>query len=237
MTTLRVLFVLLVIGNLFLAAANLGNFSRVPGGEPERLTSQLRPEKLRLVQPPKESGESKPATPEPTVSTPEPQATASPPAASASTPSLACVRWTGLTLLQADQVVQKAKAGGMRATVEATGTPTSWWIYLPPQADRAGAEKKAEELQRLGVKDYFIINESGPNQNSISLGLFKSEDAAKRMLEQLRRQGVQSAQVAPRGANGLKVEVSGPANLITDFSSTTSARLANAQRSNCPAGE
>jgi hypothetical protein len=234
MTTLRVLFVLLVIGNLFLVAANLGNFSRVPGGEPERLASQLRPEKLRLVQSPRELGGSKPAAPEPAVSAPEPQAAASPPAA-APTPSLACVRWTGLTLQQADQVVQQAKAGGMRATVEAAGASASWWIHLPAQADRAGAEKKAEELRQLGVKDYFIINESGPNQNSISLGLFKSEEAAKRMLEQLRRQGVQGAQVAPRGANGLKVEVKGPANLVTDFSGATSARLANAQRSDCPA--
>ncbi len=217
MTILRIFFALLIAGNLALIYANYDGFWRVPGGEPERLSSQLHPEKLRLIKV-SEAEEEKPAA----ASAPATNA-ASAPLASVVT---SCVRLAGLTPAQAEELGGKAKAAGLRTNLATL--PKSWWVHLPQQADRASAEKKAGELQRLGVKDYFI-----DPANAISLGLFKSEEAARRALDQLKGRGVQSAQIDVRGTSSVTLELAGAQNLVAELASAASTEFTSAQRGDC----
>jgi len=235
MSLLRPLFFLLIVANLLLAFFNMTRFDRAPGGEPDRLSSQLYPEKIKLVAAESAAPAAKAS---PAAAEEKPAAEATPePAASANTPapavSLACVRWTGVTRAQADDVLTKARAAGFTANEEAASGASSWWVHIPPQPDRSAAEKKAGELQRLGISDFFIVNEAGANQNAISLGLYKSSESAQRALDQLKAKGVQSARIAERAASGMRLEVTGPADKLASFSSDTSSHLNGVARSNC----
>lgn len=78
-------------------------------------------------------------------------------------------------------------------------------VYIPPQASRAAAEKKAAELKNLGVDDFFIIQEPTPLQWGISLGVFKTEEAARKHLADLNKKGVRSARISDRGSSTGKV--------------------------------
>jgi hypothetical protein len=70
-------------------------------------------------------------------------------------------------------------------------------VFIPPQGSRQAALKKAAELKSLAV-DYFIVQEEGESRWALSLGVFRSEEAAQARLDMLRDRGVRSAQVGPR---------------------------------------
>ncbi len=74
----------------------------------------------------------------------------------------------------------------------------SYWVFIPPQASRQGANRKAAELRKLGVEDFFVVQEDPRFRFAVSLGIFKTEEAAKAQLEQLRSKGVRSARVGAR---------------------------------------
>lgn len=258
MTFLRVVFIVLLVINALLVLANLADFSHAPGGEPDRLANQLHPEKMRLlpttangkatkgeaVTPPATKLEASapepaapPAEPEPAA----PEAEAAPAQPPEPTPTqqanvpLACVSWSGLTRAQADPIKVRAKnvRFAVRERISGSGT---WWVHIPPQPTRDAAEKKGQELQSLGIKDFFVIKDPGPTENAISLGLYKNEQSAKRMLEQIKAQGVQSARIAVREAanSTIRIEVSGAADTLAGFASETTASLPiTVTRANC----
>ena len=73
-------------------------------------------------------------------------------------------------------------------------------VYIPALPDRESAERKAGELRRLGVEDFYLFSDNSDLRRSISLGVFKSEEAANQHLANLVRKGVRSARVLARGA-------------------------------------
>lgn len=291
MKVLRALFYILLLANLVLVFVSLGGFSRAPGGEPERLSSQLHPEQIRILS--QDSPEDSSAESAPAESAPTPSASDSAPAqadaandsaesaearkaeakkaeearkseeakkaeeakraaelkkeeeqkklaearkaeeAKKLAASPACASWAGLSRVQADEIVQRSRSAGLKSQISNAGAPSAWWVHLPAQSDRAGAERKAAELRSLGVSDFFIVNDAGPNQNAISLGLYKNEDSAKRMLEQLKASGVQTARISTREASQLKVEVSGASASLSAF--TSQNRFPSAHASCTPA--
>lgn len=77
-----------------------------------------------------------------------------------------------------------------KATLEkagaAVGSPvaerfarTRYWVLLPPSRNPAAAQLVVERLKQAGMKDYYLIPE-GPNRNAISLGVFSSQEGARR---------------------------------------------------------
>ncbi|MCX9155892.1 SPOR domain-containing protein [Niveibacterium sp. 24ML] len=251
MKTLRPLFFFLVAANIVFGWLNLVGFNTAPGGEPERLSSQLHPEKLKVVgygddsaKPEQaaaaaEAAQSEPEpAPQAAASEPDPAAAASGaeavPAPATKPLALACVSWSGLSKVQAEAISLRAKESNFKAREQTVTGTSSWWVHLPPQPDRASADKKAEELRGLGVSDYFIVKDAGANQNAISLGLYKSEESANRALESLKAKGVRSARIETREATSVKLEITGPADQLAGFSSDTSAKVPNAPRSSCP---
>ena len=63
---------------------------------------------------------------------------------------------------------------GFARRAEETKMITGYRVYLPPLASKEAAERKRQELTRLGFKDHAVFQEEGWH-NAISLGLFSVE--------------------------------------------------------------
>ena len=77
-------------------------------------------------------------------------------------------------------------------------TIAGWWVYIPPLKSKAEVDRRIAELSEQGVNEYFAVENGGEMHNAISLGIFKSEEAANNYLQTLRNKGVRSAQVGRR---------------------------------------
>ena len=75
-----------------------------------------------------------------------------------------------------------------------------FWVYLAPQESRAQAEAALKDLKQKGVKDLRLIRE-GDLLNAISLGLFSSQAAVNRRLNEIKAKGYQSVAVPYSGGN------------------------------------
>ncbi|MFC4160163.1 SPOR domain-containing protein [Chitinimonas lacunae] len=126
---------------------------------------------------------------------------ASKPATPANGGALACYRWSGIapnTLSRAKNRLAALKLGG-DTQIQAPDGPVRFWVYIPPRPDRADAVRKAEELKGLGVEDFYVVNDNGKWQNAVSLGIYSSEEAGQRRLDDLKNRGVKSAIMRERG--------------------------------------
>jgi hypothetical protein len=178
---MRALFLLLLLGNLaFYAWWRYG--APADAADPAPLSRQIQPEKLKVVAPqdlpPASAAAKKPVGPGPG----------------------ACLEWGSFTVADAPRAEQALEPLGLgarlarRRTEEAAG----WWVFIPPQGSRQSAIRKAVELKDLGVEEYFIVQEEGEHRWALSLGVFRSEEAAQARLAALRAQGVRTARVGAR---------------------------------------
>lgn len=229
---MRALVFFLILANLLFFAYTQGYLGTAEAPDALRIEQQVHPERLRLLARDGEGGKAlaAPIAPAPVAAPDEapPAAVAAPEARPAAPPpekkpdpvpepvpakpasaeaAQACLLLTGLKEDEAARLAAQASAANLAVSQRSEG---GWWVFLPPQADKKGAEKKAGELQRLGVAEFFVVNE-GPQKYAISLGIFSREEAAQRRLEQLRGQGVRSARVGQRSLEGARrlLEVKG----------------------------
>jgi len=195
----RTLFLLLLLANVgFFAWARYVSPPDA-AADPLPLTRQIEPEKMKVVAP----NEIPAPAPAPAPAQRTPTANAAPPAAAApaATPAaLKCMEWGSFTVADAPRAEKALEpfALGPRLGLRRTEETAGWWVFIPPQGTRAAAMRKAAELKALSIDEYFIVQEEGPYRWSVSLGVFRNEDAAQARLVTLRTQGVRSAQVAPR---------------------------------------
>jgi hypothetical protein len=118
-----------------------------------------------------------------------------------------CLEWGSFSLAdaaRAEQALQSLTLGD-RLTQRRIDDTGSWWVYLPPQGSKASADKKLSELKRLGVGDYFTIQDEGRYHFAISLGVFSSKDGAQKRLEEVRAKGVRTALAGERQTAATKV--------------------------------
>ena len=71
-------------------------------------------------------------------------------------------------------------------------------MYIPPPKKRAELDAKISQLKKLGIKEFFVVQEKGKWHDAISLNIFKTEDMAKRFLDHLKAKGVKSAVMGER---------------------------------------
>jgi hypothetical protein len=120
--------------------------------------------------------------------------------------SLVCATWGMFSESQA--AAAEARLAplelGARLSRTATSATTNYLVIIPPIPARADLNTRVDELKRLGVNDQFVIND-GELRNGISLGFFKSEEAANRHLAALRAKGVGDALVKPKPSGNLVV--------------------------------
>jgi hypothetical protein len=131
-----------------------------------------------------------------------PPASAPAPAVAANVPPKVsnCAEWgefSGEDLVRAQQELAALKLGD-RLTQRGLEQDHGYWVYIPPMKKRAVVEKKIEQLKERGVKDYFVVQEKGKWLNAISLGVFKTEEAAQKYLATLKAKGVHSAKLGER---------------------------------------
>lgn len=181
------LFLLLAVANLlFWGYTKLAE----PPGPVDWHAREINPDKVQWIAPDAD----KPAAEENTKAANS--SDASPPSA-----DLACFDWRGIGATEVDRAKQKLrslKLEPQQFDVELPDGPTRYWVYAPPRATFADAQKKAEEYQRLGINDFFIVNDGGKWQNAIALGLYSSQEAADKRLAALQSKGVKSAQIRER---------------------------------------
>lgn len=226
MKTLRPFFYLLLAANIMLATLSalplLGfQLPWAPTGEADRLTRQLSPGSIQLIAPTPVKESIGSATEIPPETNPN---------------AISCIALRNLNLEATQKISEQAARQGDGLAVRLIGvSPTSYWVNIPPGGGKDGATKRAEVLAKAGVEDYIIVRDSGPTQFSISLGLFRSEEAANRLIEQLKKKNIKSARVTVRDntGNNARAEISGRNEflepLITDFLTTH----ADAQRDVC----
>jgi len=64
----------------------------------------------------------------------------------------------------------------------------------------ADAERRAEELRKLGVKDLLVLSENAPLKFAVSLGSFRDPEAAKSHLAALEKLGVKGVRMSDRSS-------------------------------------
>ena len=176
---MRLAALLLLLANaLFLAWGRFAPASA--SAEPQLIAQQIHPETIKLLSH-EQVGALKARSDGPGV-------------------DASCLEWGAFGPGELARAQVEAEAIGPRGSVsqkmveEAAG----WWVYLPPQANRQGANQKVAELKRLGIEDYFIVQEEGKLRFAISLGVYRTEEAARARLDQVRGKGARSAAMGIR---------------------------------------
>lgn len=196
------------------------------GAEPGRLSSQIEPDRIRIVLP----SAAPPAGMATTADAPPGEPVNEAPGAPAgSTVTGACRALAGLAREQVDALAARIREQQLAAQMSETEQveTTSWWVHIPDLPTRQLAERKVAELRALGVRDMIVMAEPADAQKlAVSLGLFKTEAAAKELLATLSGQGVRSARIAAREgrAGRYRVELRGePATLDALLAATGEA--------------
>ena len=178
---MRALFLLLLFANLAFYAWS--RYGAPAAADPAPAARQVAPEKLKVIAPadlppPAAAGAAKPV-----------------PVAGAS-----CLEWGSFTVADAPRAEQALEPLGLgtRLAQRRSEEQAAWWVFIPPQANRQLALRKAAELKQLGVEDYFVVQEEGAYRWALSLGVFRTEEAAQGRLAALRDQGVRTARVGAR---------------------------------------
>jgi sporulation related protein len=204
MQRMRLLFWVLILANVmfyayaFLARQQSGGTNQIP-------LLQINPEKIRVIKAARDSASTKSAVPAPG----------------------ACLEWglfAGPEVARADAAIAKLELPQplvQRAVAAAGG----YWVYIPPLKAKAEVDRKIAELKASGITDFFVVQDQSQWRNAISLGIFKSDEAARSFLASLQEKGVRSA-TAERRENFLKQI----AYYVREPSEPMVARLAELQR-------
>ncbi len=247
MAILRTALFLLLLANLIFFTWTQGYFGGVgnDGREPGRLATQLAPDKIRL---PGDGGAegagAMPAVPPPVMTSASATfvAVPAPGALLAESrpeprPHVSLCRAVGVLALD-DAVRLKAAlariAPGIAATLKPVSEAQSYWVHIPPLSNRLAAERKSAELKKLGIAEYYVVQDEGPNRYAVSLGLFRSEQAANDFLGVLARKGVGSAKIQVRDKEpdkaGLELRAAAEqfaADPVAELLATSGAALGN----------
>jgi hypothetical protein len=123
-----------------------------------------------------------------------------PPLPPSATPTTGCLEWGTFTLAdyQRAEKALEPLALGPRLAQRRIDETAGWWVFIPSQGSRQAALKKAAELKAMGVNDYRIMGEEGDSPWALSLGVYRSEQAALARLAGVRDLGVRTALVGAR---------------------------------------
>lgn len=179
---MRTTFFVLLLANVLFFAYSWFRADLFPG-ESQLLQQQINPQAIVIVSSPKPAG-----------------------AESERERNVACLEWGAFVTDEADRAEQAltSLASGLKPT-RRVDEAAAWWVFMAPQGSRAAAAGKAGELKRLGITEYFIVQDDPKYRYAISLGIFRTRDAAVSHLEQLRTQGVRTAQVGRRDGKDSKL--------------------------------
>jgi hypothetical protein len=237
MQIVRTFFYLLVAANLVLSlftGLSLAGMQAPwqPTGEGERLHRQLAAEKINVLSNNPAALASAPAE----IASATAAQAASAPAATVEPDAAVCAAFKGLSAEEISQINTLAAPRGDTLKLQSNGaSASSWWVNIPPGGGKDGAIKRGETLTKAGITDYIIVREAGPNQFAISLGLFRNEEAAHRLIDQLQKKNIKTARITVRDSSSGagRVELRGAARIVQPLVDEILASIKVAQRDNC----
>jgi hypothetical protein len=173
--------------------------------EPARLKNQLAPERMQQLTPVQARQAAAAAAniaPAPQAEAPAPLPAPAP--APVTRNLIACVQAGPFSTADARRFETRVARLGLAPRQSRIEMPfqevTSRLVYLPPNGGREGAQRRVAELRERGVTNFFIMqNDTSPLRYAISLGVFKSDGAAQKLVADLQRQGVRGVRILPRG--------------------------------------
>ena len=168
---MRVVFLILVLANVFFFAWTRHDASSRSVGKENPFTRQVDPDKLKIV--------------------PRPASAAA---------ADGCLEWGSVRASESARAEKALEplALGNRVSARRTQEAAGWWVFLPPQSSRQEALRKAGELKALGITDYFVVTEEGEWRWALSLGIYRTQEAAEARLAAVQGQGVSTAIVSAR---------------------------------------
>ena len=106
----------------------------------------------------------------------------------------ACVEFSGIAAADASRAREAfgSLQLGPRLVERRVEEITRHWVFMPPVRERRAAETAMADLRKKGVADLSIRPD-----NAISLGVFSTEEAARRFLTALESKGVRGAEQGP----------------------------------------
>lgn len=174
--------------------------------EPARLKNQLAPERMQQLTPTqaRQAAQSAAPAPQAEVAAPLPEPAPEPAPAPVPRNLVACVQAGPFSTADARRFEARVARLGLAPRQSRIEIPyqevTSRLVYLPPNGGREGAQRRVAELRERGVTNFFIMqNDTSPLRYAISLGVFKSDGAAQKLVADLQRQGVRGVRILPRG--------------------------------------
>ena len=180
-----------------------------------RLQQQLLPDQIHIVSndaPPVEvyNPASAPPAPQPVV-----------PPVSEKPVTEVCIQLRDLSSADAEQLERllAERLPVFKTSHTATLGTSSYWVHIPPARSKSEAEDTVAELRRLGIREFFIVQENGPNDLAVSLGLFSSRESAASALGALRGRGVRLAQITERVSKPAmsQLEIRGPDSRVEEM--------------------
>jgi len=179
----RTLFLILVFTNVaFFASRYYAEYFPSRGADP--VAQQLQPERIKLVAPDEL-------------------------ARMVGRRQAACVELGPIAAgdaVRAEEAVSGI-AAGLKVSQRRVDEAGRWWVFVPPLATRQAATQRIAELRRQGIEDSSLISDDPQWRNAISLGVFRSEDAANKRADELRKRGVRGVEAAPHEGPGARVYV------------------------------
>lgn len=207
---MRALFWILLLANILFFAAMQWGGALTNGEQPVQAQPALHEEKIRLLNTPHGALPAVSSTSAPVMASTDAHvvvAESSPPATESSTPI--CLEWgefSGADLTRATAALSALQLDDKLSQYQVEHA-IGYWVYIPPLKNKAAANQKIAQLKALGIEEYFVVLDAGPWLNAISLGVFKTQEAAQSFLDDLRRtKDMRSAQMGER-ASKLKATV------------------------------
>lgn len=202
---LKIIFWLLLLANATLFAMQKGYLGALysDGREPTRISKQLQADKIKMT-----VAEAASATIASAASAAPATATATATAVAADLASVvACTEIGNFTAAEArrfsSQLAERTPA--IKFVRRETQEVASHMVYLPSLGSKEAADKKADEVRRLGISDFFVIQDSSALRYGISLGIFKTDEAAQKQVASLAKRGLSGAKVGTRTVSSSKV--------------------------------
>jgi hypothetical protein len=147
-----------------------------------------------------------------------------------------CTHHAASSSVRRAQKALEPLALGNRLGARRTEELAAWWVHMPPQGSRQAALRKSAELKALGVEDYFIVSDESEWRWALSLGVYRTEEAAQARLAALRAQGVPTAALVRRETLVPKVwlQVKGVDAVLEASLTDIARRVEGSELRSCP---
>jgi len=173
---MRPLVVLLLLANV--ALGGYIYLDSLSAGEGIRLSQQVQPDKITLL-------------------TPQQVAALGP--AKVSALADVCLEWGPLSDGERARALAQLEPLDLARLMSQKKVEViaNYWVFIPPAPNRPTADKRMDELKAQSIRDVTLVD-NGPQRLAISLGAFRTEEAARARLAALQNLGVKSAQLGAR---------------------------------------